>query len=131
MERQMSKRILMVEDDIDIGKMYASQLQINDHVVMQVRDAQSALDACDEYEFDVVVLDILLPGSNGLAVLQELRSYSDWRYTPVIILSNLTPDDLAVDDHHLEDLGVKKYLIKLHTTPQDLAAAVGVVCEPA
>lgn len=124
----MSKKILLVEDDIDIGKMYASQLQLGEHSVMQVRDAQSALDACDEYDFDVVVLDILLPGSNGLAVLQELRSYSDWRHTPVIILSNVTPEDLAADERHLDDLGIKKYLIKMETTPQDLATAVAAVC---
>lgn len=121
--------VLLVEDDADIGRMYATQLLIDDHGVTQVRDAQSALDACDENDFDVVVLDILLPGSNGLAVIQELRSYSDWRHTPVIILSNVTPDDLATDDEHLSDLGVKKYLVKMETTPQDLAAAVQSVCE--
>lgn len=125
----MSIKILLVEDDVDIGKMYATQLQLDDHSVMQVCDAQSALDACDQYEFDMVILDILLPGSNGLAVLQELRSYSDWRHMPVIILSNVTPEDLAADPRHLEDMGIKKYLVKMETTPQELAFAVQSVCE--
>ncbi|MEX0748484.1 MAG: response regulator [Candidatus Saccharimonadales bacterium] len=118
-------RVLFVEDDIDVGTMYATQLLLEENDVTHARTAQEALDVLDDYEFDIIVLDMLLPGSNGIAVLQELRSYRDWRHIPVIVLSNMTPDDLEVTPRSLQDLGVAQYLIKMETTPQDLAAAVG------
>lgn len=117
-------RVLFVEDDIDVGTMYATQLILEERDVVHVRTAQEALDALDEDDFDLIVLDMLLPGSNGIAVLQELRSYRDWRTIPVVILSNVTPDDLEVTNTHLKELGVSQYLIKMDTTPQDLAATV-------
>ncbi|MEX0934603.1 MAG: response regulator [Candidatus Saccharimonadales bacterium] len=117
-------KILFVEDDVEIGTMYATQLVMEENDVVHARSAQEALDILDEYEFDLIVLDILLPGSNGIAVLQELRSYRDWRQIPVIVLSNITPEDLEVSDNHLKDLGVKEYLVKMDTTPQDLAETV-------
>ena len=119
-------KVLFVEDDIDVGTMYATQLILEERDVVHVRTAQEALDALDEDQFDLIVLDMLLPGSNGVAVLQELRSYRDWRTIPVLVLSNVTPDDLEITNSHLEELGVSQYLIKMDTTPQDLAAAVSV-----
>lgn len=125
-KRVIRMKVLFVEDDIDVGTMYATQLILEERDVVHVRTAQQALDALDEDDFDLIVLDMLLPGSNGIAVLQELRSYRDWRIIPVVILSNVTPDDLEVTSIHLKELGVSQYLIKMDTTPQDLAATVSV-----
>ena len=118
-------KILFVEDDIDVGKMYGTQLQLEQHEVVIVRTAQEALDRLDaDADFELIVLDILLPGSNGIAVLHELQSYDDWRRIPVVVLTNVTADDLEVSDKHLHDLGVKDYLVKMDTSPQELALAV-------
>lgn len=117
-------RVLFVEDDVDVSTMYTTQLLLEENDVTHARTAQEALDLLDEEEFDLIILDMLLPGSNGIAVLQELRSYRDWRNIPVIVLSNVTPDDLEVSEQHLKDLGVRDYLIKMETTPQDLAVSV-------
>ncbi len=118
-------KILFVEDDIDVGKMYAAQLQLDGHEVETVRTAQEALDMLDAIDdFEVIVLDILLPGSNGIAVLHELQSYDDWRKIPVVVLTNVTIEDLEIGNRHLQDLGVKDYLVKMDTSPQDLSYAV-------
>lgn len=116
--------ILFVEDDVDVSTMYATQLLLEENDVVHARTAQEALDLLDEDDFDLIILDMLLPGSNGIAVLQELRSYRDWRSIPVVVLSNVTPEDLEITEQHLEDLGVRDYLIKMETTPQDLAVCV-------
>lgn len=119
--------ILLVEDDRDVSTMYGTQLEREKHGVAYARSAQEALDVLEEDNFDILVLDILLPGSNGIAILQELQGYEDWRTIPVIVLSNVTKDDLAVDTRHLQDLGVQEYLIKMQTTPDDLVSAVRAV----
>lgn len=120
-------RVLFIEDDVDVSEMYGAQLRIEDHEVTIVPTAQEAIDMLDRAGFDVIVLDILLPGSNGIAVLHELQGYEDWCEVPVVVLSNVTTDDLAVDPAHLQKLGVRNYLIKMETTPQDLATAVRAV----
>lgn len=120
-------KILFVEDDQDVSQMYGTQLRLDAHEITEARTAQEAVDTLDEAGFDALVLDILLPGSNGIAVLNELQGQEDWRDIPVIILSNVTPDDLAVDADHLHRLGVREYLIKMETTPQDLSAAINAL----
>lgn len=119
-----SRNILFIEDDLDVSAMYTAQLVHERHAVTLAGDAQNALDLLDEHRFDLIILDLLLPGSNGLAVLHELRSYEDWRRLPVIILSNLAPEDLEVSQDYLRELGVSEYLVKLETTPGQLAVAV-------
>lgn len=117
------KTVLFVEDDLDIRTMYGQQLETENHIVY-AGSAQESLDVLEEADIDIVILDILLPGSNGIAVLQELQGYEDWRGIPVVLLSNITRDDLAVSDRHLRDMGVREHLIKMYTTPEDLAVTV-------
>lgn len=117
-------KVLLVEDDVDISIMYGSQLELDKHTVTYVSTAQEALDALEDEDFDVVVLDILLPGSNGIAVLQELQGYEDWRGIPVVVLTNVDMEDLDISRNHLNDLGVQEYLVKMQTTPDDLSSAV-------
>ncbi|PSO44571.1 hypothetical protein BRC21_01185 [Candidatus Saccharibacteria bacterium SW_7_54_9] len=123
-EEDTPVKVLLVEDDVDVSLMYGSQLELDQHGVTYARTAQEALDLMEEAGFDVVVLDILLPGSNGIAVLQELQGYEDWRGIPVVVLSNLDIKDLGVSENHLHDLGVRQYLVKMRTTPGDLSSAV-------
>ncbi len=117
-------KVLLVEDDVDVSIMYGSQLELDKHTVTYVSTAQGALDALEDENFDVVVLDILLPGSNGIAVLQELQGYEDWRGIPVVVLTNVDMEDLDISRNHLNDLGVQEYLVKMQTTPDDLSSAV-------
>lgn len=116
--------ILFVEDDLDIRTMYGQQLEAENQQLVYAGSAQEALDVLEEADIDIIILDILLPGSNGIAVLQELQGYEDWRGIPVVLLSNITRDDLAVSNRHLRDMGVREYLVKMYTTPEDLAVTV-------
>jgi DNA-binding response OmpR family regulator len=112
--------ILLVEDDFDLGEMYGLQLKKAGHRVTWVRDAQSALDYLDDNSVEIVLLDILLPANNGLNVLYELRSYPDWRKIPVFILSSIAAVELGASPEMLKKLGVRKYLVKSETKPEQL-----------
>src|SRR5687767_15473271 len=104
--------LLLVEDDKDLAEMYSLQLRYGKHQVHLATDAQAALDVLDKHQVDMIILDIMLPGQNGLSVLYELRSYSDWKKIPVLILSNLSPQELGLTSRGLEALGVRQYLDK-------------------
>lgn len=82
------KRILIVEDDRWLAEMYRDVLQ-NDFAVTICHDAQSAIEALDEARPGMILLDVMLPGGNGLAFLQELRSYDDMAAVPVLVCSSV------------------------------------------
>jgi DNA-binding response OmpR family regulator len=67
-------RILVVEDDVQLAKQVSSALTEAGHDPIFVRDGERALDKAKEAPFDLIVLDIILPGMDGFDVLRHLRS---------------------------------------------------------
>ena len=67
-------RVLVVEDDIQLARQIASALTEAGHDPITVHDGERALDKTKEKPFDLVVLDIVLPGMDGFDVLRHLRS---------------------------------------------------------
>ncbi len=67
-------RILLVEDDVQLARQIASALTEAGHDPIIVHDGERALDKAKETPFDLIVLDIILPGMDGFGVLRYLRS---------------------------------------------------------
>src|ERR1700761_6800398 len=78
-------RVLVVEDDQMIAKGLHTALKQDGYAVDGVSDGRSAAEALRSSRFDVVLLDLGLPGRDGLEVLRELRARGD--ATPVLILT--------------------------------------------
>ena len=104
-------RILVVEDDDMIGESIVDFLQSEDYAVDWVQDGASALLATKTTPFSLVILDLGLPGKDGLQVLREMRNRHD--ATPVLIT---TARDTIDDRVKGLDSGADDYLIK----PYDL-----------
>ncbi len=85
----MSKEVLIVEDDRALAGMIARALESEGYPVRVVYDGQAALDAIGESRPGVVLLDVLLPRMDGRAVLESLRSQSETRDLPVIVISGV------------------------------------------
>jgi two-component system OmpR family response regulator len=85
-------RILLVEDDPETSGMVALMLGRGGHVAEVAETGEDALWMATEFDFDVVVLDWDLPGTDGLTVCQELREQGRWM--PIIMLTGHS----AVDD---------------------------------
>ena len=104
-------RILLVEDEDMIGESVVAGLECEGHAVDWVRDGNSALLALNTTTFSLVILDLGLPGKDGLQVLKEMRAKRN--ATPVLVT---TARD-TVDDRILGlDTGADDYLVK----PYDL-----------
>jgi DNA-binding response OmpR family regulator len=112
--------ILLVEDDQFLSDLYLGVLVQAGYSTQVASDAQIAIDLLDEYGADLIILDLLLPGHNGIEVLQELQSHSDWQKIPVVILSSQPQTVLKLTTQQLADYGVVKYLYKPHTIPETL-----------
>jgi DNA-binding response OmpR family regulator len=117
--------ILLVEDDLWLSQLYADTLLAEGYLVTPALDADSALETLDSKDgFDLIILDMFLPGHNGIEFLHEVASYSDTNILPVIVLSSVTSQDLSMDAERWRHYGVRDYLYKPETKPKQLIAAV-------
>jgi DNA-binding response OmpR family regulator len=79
------RRILIAEDEERIASFLEKGLRANGFTTTVAADGRDALDLADSDEFDLLILDVGLPGKDGFTVLRELRSRG--RHLPVVILT--------------------------------------------
>ncbi|KKU49627.1 MAG: Two component transcriptional regulator, winged helix family [candidate division WWE3 bacterium GW2011_GWC1_47_10] len=120
----MNKKILIIEDEADIRDLYCEFLKANKFDVVAVEDGQMGLDLAARGEWDLILLDIMLPKVDGLELLRVIKSNGVASNIPVILLTNLEKDEIL---EKCLELGAKKYLVKSGITPQDLLEAVNSV----
>jgi len=80
-----SKRVLLVEDDADIAEIVALHLRDEGYSVVHATDGRAGLRLLEQQPWDALVLDLMLPGVDGLEICRRARSME--RYTPIIITS--------------------------------------------
>lgn len=100
-------RILLLEDDKELGPWVASGLREEGHVVDHFADGKEALMAAMGQSFDLFILDRMVPGLDGLAVLKSIRAAKDT--TPALFLTALGEVDARVEGF---DAGGDDYLTK-------------------
>jgi two-component system response regulator RegX3 len=99
-------RILVVEDEPAISEAVAYALRDAGYEVDAVRDGEDALEAARTRDYDLMILDLLLPGVQGMDVAQALRAESD---LPIVML---TARDAEVDRIAGLDVGADDYVTK-------------------
>lgn len=100
-------RILVVEDEDSIASFVVKGLSAEGHSVERAATAFEAVGLGTTYEFDLILLDLLLPDGNGIDVLKRIRA--ERPEVPVIVVSALGEVDDKVD---LLDAGADDYLVK-------------------
>jgi class 3 adenylate cyclase len=103
----ISGRLLVVDDNDFNRDVLARRLQRQGHTVLQAVNGKQALELLSDADFDVILLDILMPEMNGLEVLERLKSDDRWRHLPVIMVSALNDIDSVA---HCLTLGADDYL---------------------
>ncbi|MGY3742927.1 response regulator transcription factor [Leuconostoc inhae] len=101
----MSK-VLIVEDEENLAKFVGLELKHEGYEVETVLDGRSGLDAALENNYDVILLDLMLPELNGLEVARRLR---ESKKTPIIMM---TARDSVIDRVSGLDYGADDYLVK-------------------
>lgn len=100
-------RILLVEDNQDLGDAIESRLKADGHSVEWVTDGDTALGWARTQDWDAIVLDIMLPQKDGVAVLRELRAAGCG--VPVLVITARSEIEDKID---MLDLGADDYLVK-------------------
>jgi DNA-binding response OmpR family regulator len=118
-------QVLVVEPDARLGRTYADALRSRHHSVRLCTSAETAIYEADQQAPDIIILELQLTKHSGIEFLYEFRSYADWRSVPVIVLSNVPPQEFArsLDGLHRR-LGVQAYHYKPQTSLRTLLLAV-------
>jgi DNA-binding response OmpR family regulator len=112
----ITMRILVIEDDRAMAGLLQKGLQEENHVVSTAHDGHAGLDLAANYQFDVIVLDWMLPGIDGLEVSRRLRKGGN--STPILML---TARDAVSDIVKGLDAGTDDFLTKPFSFAEFLA----------
>lgn len=118
----MSKRILMVEDFPVIQKFYEDAIKKAGYEFDIAGDGEQALAKVADNDYDIILLDLLLPGINGIEFLEKYHGRPE--KTKVVVLSDFT-ETSRVD--RARELGVVDYLVKSDYPPSELVAKLDEV----
>lgn len=107
---KMKKLVLIVEDEESLSKVLVEKLkEVGEIKILEARDGEEGLKKAFEFQPDLIILDLILPKLEGMALLRKVRE-DDWgKRVAVIILSNLSVPEKVEE---AKKLGVEDYFIK-------------------
>jgi CheY-like chemotaxis protein len=101
--------VLIVDDDVDGCRPLARLLEVVGHRPFFVHDGRAALTLLDRLRPDMILLDVMMPGLDGLDVLRTIRRHPRHKDLPVIVYSALS--DKSTIDNAIQN-GAQNYLVK-------------------
>lgn len=114
-------KILLIEDDITLAQMYEKKFLKDGFRIVSAYDGLDGLKKTTSEKPDLVLLDIILPKLDGLALFKKMRSQTETFNTPVILLTNVGDEDAI---YECFKLGAVDYLVKSAVTPQQVVSKV-------
>ena len=120
-------RILIVEDEEKIARFVTLELEHEGYQVEHAADGRTAVDLAMERDYDLILLDVLLPQLNGMEVLRRVRKHKD---VPVImvtardaVMDKVAGLDAGADDYLTKPFSVEELLARIRTTLRRLSYA--------
>jgi two-component system, OmpR family, alkaline phosphatase synthesis response regulator PhoP len=111
------KTILIIEDEKDILELYTTILTNAGYVVVSAEDGEDGLLKAKSEDWDIMLLDIMLPKLDGLGVLKAVKDNLDTSNKKIILLTNLGRESLITQGF---DEGADAYLMKSELNPDQL-----------
>ena len=120
METNHPPRVLLVEDEEAIRELVSFHLKLAGYDYTTVADGRQALCIADQREFDLIILDVVLPGVDGVTVCQAIRKDGPNREVPILMLTARADEsdrviglDSGADDYLTKPFGVRELLARL------------------
>lgn len=118
------KRILVVEDDQYVSRVYTKWLESYGIKVLTANNGSLGLEILQNQQVDLVLLDLGMPGLNGIETLKRIRKDSATKDVKVIILSNTTMTENRDGYAEIKKEGVAAILRKYETSLKELVESI-------
>ena len=115
------KKLLIVEDDGLILDTLAHRFRSEGFYVTAVTDGDMALKSIAEDPPDIILLDLLIPGTDGMEILRQLKKKEEQKKIPIVILTNLSDSSKVAE---AISNGVYDYLVKSDWKMENLVTKV-------
>lgn len=122
----MASKILVVEDEETMRSILEESLTEKGYSVDTAADGDSGMDLSLKNEYDLILLDIILPKKNGLEILEAVKKDRKGKLPKVLVLTNLGEADYV---QKALDLGATSYLVKADHNLQDIMEKVSSLLE--
>ena len=113
-------RLLVVDDEFRIRQIIRKYAEFEGYTVEEAVDGMQAIDVCREQNFDLIIMDVMMPELDGFSACKEIRKFSN---TPIIMLSARGEE---YDKIHGFELGTDDYVVKPFS-PKELMMRVNAV----
>jgi DNA-binding response OmpR family regulator len=117
----MSKSILIVEDDVMIREAFTIVLTVSGYKVTGAVNGIEALKLCKFHDYDLILLDYMMPELDGLGFLKQAHMRENAPKTRIIMLSNLSSNEITEE---VMNLGAHRYEVKASLAPKQIVALV-------
>jgi DNA-binding response OmpR family regulator len=107
MIRNGAKRVLVVDDEPSVREMLSDFLEMNNFICMQADNGESAVDVTRREKFDLIIMDVRMPGVSGIEALREIKR--DAPSQPVVMVTAVSEVETAVEAMRL---GANDYVMK-------------------
>ena len=114
-------KIAIIEDDAVINQMYRMKFEADGFDVQIADNGKRGVALVEEFQPDIILLDLQMPNMNGAEALAEMRHHDWGKNIPVIILTNLGQEEAPKS---LQDLNVQSYIVKAELTPRQVVERV-------
>jgi len=116
------KKILIIEDELPMLKALSDKFSREGFDVLEARNGEEGLKIALQGRPDLIVLDLFMPVMDGKAMMEKLREDEWGKKVPIIILTNLNPDDKTLNE--IMASGPSYYFIKSKWQLEDLTEKV-------
>ena len=113
-------KILVVDDEVRIRSIIKKYAEFEGHTVYEAGDGMEAVHLCRNNEFDIIIMDIMMPELDGFSACREIRKQSQ---TPIIMLSARGEEYDKINGF---ELGIDDYVVKPFS-PKELMLRIGAV----
>jgi CheY-like chemotaxis protein/cell division septation protein DedD len=108
------KKLLIIEDDLIVRSIYRRKFEMSGYKVETAEEGAAALAMLPDFKPDVIQVDIMLPGMDGVEMIRQIRAWPEFKKTPILVLSSFYRPDLA---RAAWKAGANKCVSKMDCTP--------------
>ena len=123
--RLKNKNILLVEDDLFLGKMLMRLLKVEGAKSDWAQDGEEALDKLKNDTFDLIIADLMMPKMDGRELIKRVKADEKTKDIPIIVLTNLISSVSTKDElEEIKNSGISGMFVKSNTLLSDLVDKV-------